>query len=295
MEGDAVPSYRRIKRAHQMCKEFSMLRLRSFASVTGAAVATAVVVAVAVATTTNADPALLVGDYATGDFSQWPTVQVINYNDSGKDYVPSYSASIVQDPARGNVARFEVRSGDVPPFGGGERAEVQGDSSSTGGAEGQTRWYRFSTKFDPSFPMNHADLGWGVTNQWHQGSSVGSPPVSWTVDKKDGYWSLTIEKQSAPGVFLQSFSIFDTPLSVGQWHDVMMEIHWSTSDEEGWIKLWHNGVRQTLANGADTYFGRTLIPGAPTVYYKEGMYRQPTAATDVVFHTGFSSFDSEPS
>lgn len=269
-----------------------MPRLRMFASLAGAVTATAVVVAVTVAPTTDADALLFVGDYSTGDFSQWPTVQTKGYNESGKDYVSNYSASIVRDPARGDVARFEVRPGDVPPFGGGERAEVQGDSS-TGGAEGQTRWYRFSTKFDPSFPMNHAELGWGVTNQWHQGSNLGSPPVSWTVDKKDGYWSLSIEKQSAPGVFIQTFSIFDTPLNVGQWHDVMMEIHWSTSDDRGWIKLWHNGVRQKLGNNDDTYFGRTLIPGAPTVYYKEGMYRQATAATDIVFHTGFSSTDRD--
>jgi hypothetical protein len=271
-----------------------MLRLRSFASVAGAAVATTAVIAVAVAPPTDADPPLFLGDYATGNFSQWPTVQTRDYNGSGNDYAPSYSASIVQDAAKGDVARYEVRAGDVPPFGGGERAEVQGDSATTGGVEGQTRWYRFSTKFDPSFPMNHAELGWGVTNQWHQSSSSGSPPVSWTVDKKNGYWSLSIEKQSAPSVFLQTFSIFDTPLNVGQWHDVMMEIHWSASDEKGWIRLWLNGVRQTFTNGADTYFVRTLIPGAPTVYYKEGMYREPTASTDIVFHTGFSSGDSGP-
>lgn len=265
--------------------------LRRFTLLAGGVVTTAVLTAVTIAPPTEAEPLLFLGDYSTGNFSQWPTVQTRNYNDTGGEYVPSYSASIVQDPERGNVARFEVRPGDVPPFGGGERAEVQGNSS-TGGAEGDTRWYRFSTKFDPSFPMNHAELGWGVTNQWHQGSSLGSPPISWTVDKTDGFWSLSIEKQSAPGVFISTFPIFETPLNVGQWHDVMMEIHWSVSDDKGWIKLWHNGVRQTLVTGGDTYFGRTLIPGAPTVYYKEGMYRRATGATDVVFHTGFSSAES---
>ncbi|WP_235632706.1 polysaccharide lyase [Mycolicibacterium fluoranthenivorans] len=236
--------------------------------------------------------ALFSGDYATGNFSQWPTVQVRGYNSDGKDYVPSYSAGIVTDPVKGNVARFEVRPGDVPPFGGGERAEVQGGAADTGGAEGQTRWYRFSTKFDPTFPMNHGDLGWGVTNQWHQDGSAGSPPVSWTVDGRNGYWSLTIEKQSSPGVWVDTFSIFDTPLDVGQWHDVTMQINWSASDEKGWIRLWHNGVRQTFGNGSDTYFVRTLVPGDADVYYKEGMYRKPTTSTDIVYHAGFRSADS---
>ena len=262
---------------------------RTFACAVSATVAVGVLLAPA----TAAEPPLFAGDYSTGNFSQWPSVQTIGYNDSGADFVPSYSASVVSDPAKGDVARFEVRPGDVPPFGGGERAEVQGDATTTGGSEGQTRWYRFSTKFDPSFPMNHADLGWGATNQWHPTSSTGSPPVGWTVGEKNGFWSLTVEPQSAPGAYLGSFSIFDTPLDVGQWHDVMMEIHWSESDDKGSIRLWLNGIRQTFLNGADTYRVRTLVPGAGAVYYKEGMYRKPMGSTDIVFHTSFSSADSQ--
>ncbi len=244
--------------------------------------------------TPRAEPAtsLFAGDYATGDFSQWLTVQTKSYNGSGADYTPGYPAAIVRDPM-GDVARFEVRKGDVPPFGGGERAEVQGDTSATGGAEGEVRWYRFSTKFDPSFPRNHADLGWGVTNQWHPDSDVGSPPVSWTVGMRNGYWSLTVSKQSAPDVYLDTFSIFDTPLAPGQWHDVKMQICWSESDTVGSIKLWLNGVPQEFTDGSYTYVGRTLIPGTSSVYYKEGMYRAPMAPTDIVYHGGFRSAATE--
>ncbi len=49
-----------------------------------------------------------------------------------------------------------------------------------------------------------------------------------------------------------------------------MQVHFSTSDTTGWIRLWLGGVRQTFLNGADTYFVRTLVPGTTTVYYKEG-------------------------
>ena len=135
------------------------------------AVAAAVVLTVSVTPLAAAAAPLFTGDYATGDFSQWRYVQNRAYNGSGKDYVPSYPATIVQDMAKGNVARFEVRAGDAPPFGGVERSEVQADAATTGGAEGQDRWYRFSTKFDPTFPQNHADLGWAVTNQWHPNES----------------------------------------------------------------------------------------------------------------------------
>jgi hypothetical protein len=262
-----------------------MFRLRPrLLLVTPVAVAAAVVITVSPAAPAAAAP-LFIGDYATGDFSQWPTVQNKTYNASGKDYVPTYSATIVQDPAKGKVPRFDDRAGDVPTFGGGEPSQESGDTVA-GGSDGQTRWYRFSTKFDPTFPQNHADLGWALTNQWPDGGGR-SPRLSWEVDMKNGYWSLAITKPS------QSYSIFDTPLNVGQWHDVMMQIHWSPSDTEGWIKLWHNGVQQTFVNGADTYFVGTLSASGRSVYYKEGMYRQPMAPTDIVYHTGFRSADSE--
>lgn len=254
------------------------------------AIAAALAIALSAVPEAAADP-LFVGDYSTGNFSQWTTVQVRGYNDDAADYMPRYSARIVADPQRGSVARYEVRPGDVPPFGGGERAEVQGGTV-TGGAEGQTRWYRFSTKFDPSYPTDHADLGWAVTNQWHAYAG-GSPPVSWTTSMKNGYWSLTIERQDAPNSYLQTLSIFDVPLELGQWHDVTMQINWSSSDSDGWIRLWHNGVRQHFVDGTDTYFVRTLIPGTNDVYYKEGVYRKPTSSTDIVYHTGFRSASSE--
>ncbi|QYB08126.1 polysaccharide lyase [Rhodococcus sp. USK10] len=229
---------------------------------------------------------IFTGDYSSGDFSQWPSVQTLDYNGPGTGYVSGYSASIVSDAIYGKAARFEVRSGDVPSFGGGERSEVAAEDN-TGGFEGQTRWYQFSTKFDSAFPQNHATLGWGLTNQWHQDAGIGSPPVAWSVGQRDGYWSLVVQKQSAPGVYLDTPTLFETPLDVGRWHDVQMQINWSASDTAGWIKLWLNGVPQTFTNGADTYFVRTLIPGTTTVYYKEGYYRQPMQPTGVVFHTGF--------
>jgi hypothetical protein len=182
------------------------------------------------------------------------------------------------------VARFEVRAGDSPAFGGGERSQV-GASDLTGGIAGQTLWYKFSTKFDPSFPQNHADLGWGVTNAWHPNSDTGSSPFQFAVGQRNGYWSLAIQQQSAPGVYLKTFTIWEVPLGT-DWHDVKLEVHFSTSDTQGWIKLWHNGVQQTFTNGADTYYVRTLIPGTTTVYYKEGLYREPTTPTDIVYMTG---------
>ena len=90
-----------------------MFRLpRALASVAVTAVAAAVVITVPVTPVAEAAATLFVGDYSTGDFSQWPSVQNRGYNGDGVDYVPTYSATVVDDPSKGKAARFEVRSGD---------------------------------------------------------------------------------------------------------------------------------------------------------------------------------------
>ena len=78
---------------------------------------------------------MFIGDYSTGDFSQWAMVQNRGYNGPGVGYVPTYSATVVTDPAKGKAARFELRSGDrpAPGFAGGERSEVGSTAAETGG------------------------------------------------------------------------------------------------------------------------------------------------------------------
>ncbi len=257
------------------------------------AVVTAVVIAVPATPDAVAADRLFTGDYSTGDFSQWPDIGTKFWTDpangdlkSTEGYQPTYPATIVDDPVKGKVARYEVRSGDGTD--GKEASQVTATSAQTGGTEGQIRWYAFSTKFDPTFPMNHASLGWGLTNQWHEGADMGgSPPFGMYVDQLNGNWSLTIQKQSAPAVYLDVFPIWNTPLNNGNWHDIKMEVMFSTSDATGWIRLWHNGVRQKFLDGTDTFHVRTLIPGTTSVYYKEGYYREQMAPTGIVYQSGF--------
>ncbi|OKH69928.1 hypothetical protein EB72_26750 [Mycobacterium sp. SWH-M1] len=230
---------------------------------------------------------MFTGDYSTGDFSQWSSVQNKSYNGPGADYRPTYSATVVSDPVKGRAARFEVRAGDWPGFAGGERSDVGSDQNQTGGTEGQVRWYRFSTMFDPTFPQNHADLGWGVTNGWHPDSSVGSAGFEWGVGARNGFWSLVVDEQTRPGVYVRDYTVFETPLDVGRWHDVVMQVKWSTDPTVGWIRLWHNGVRQLFAGGSDTLALSTLVPGSTNCYYKEGYYREAMQPTGIVYHAGF--------
>ncbi len=220
-------------------------------------------------------PALFVGDYATEDFSQWDNLQnrLVNAPPSGWPATGNYPAQIVYDPERGYVARFEVRPGDRPSFDPSsvDRSEVGALGGTTGGGEGDLRWYSFSVKFDPTFPEDTAR--WGVlTNQRHS-NAPGAPPVAWyAVGDK---WQLIASPQSSPGVYLGNQVLWETSIAPGEWHDIKMAIDFSTSDNTGYVQVWHNGERQQLTNGTDTYQIRTLTPGYdnPTTYYKQGIYR----------------------
>ena len=116
----------------------------------------------------------------------------------GVDYVPTYSATVVDDSAKGRRPGSRSVPAMSPISVAVNGREVGSDESDTGGTEGQTRWYQFSTKFDPTFPQNHADLGWGATNRWHPDTSVGSAAVDWEVGMRNGYWSLTSKNSPVP-------------------------------------------------------------------------------------------------
>ncbi|WP_418602704.1 heparin lyase I family protein [Mycolicibacterium sp. SCSIO 43805] len=243
----------------------------------------------------NAARTLFIGDYSTGDFSQWPLMATKFYGGPtnmlpGASYEQEYPATVVDDPVKGKAARYEVRQRDF--VGTTESAQVTTTISDTGGHEGQTTWYTFSARFDESFPQNHGTLGWGVTNQWHDGANEGgSPPISMNVGMRNGHWSLGIVPQNSPGdPDGDAYSIWDVPLGT-KWHDIKLQIHWSSRN--GWIRLWHNGVRQSLLGSVDTFEVPTLIPGTDSVYYKEGYYRKPMMPTGVVYLSGFSSATDE--
>lgn len=229
---------------------------------------------------------IFLGDYSTGNFSQWPTVQNVIYNSSGSGYpaTGNYQAAIENDATYGKAARFEVRDGDSP-FLGTERSEVQAGTN-TGGAGGDIRWYEFATKFDTTFP--NLTTNWGLVNQWHGDDGTSSPPVAWNVDRNSGQWTLTINRQSSPGVFLSSDEPLSLSLNKGVWQHITMRIVWSTSDVTGSVQVWLNQVRQTFTDASQTYVARTLVGGGTGSYYKEGHYRDgANTATAIVWHTGF--------
>lgn len=261
-------------------------------------------------TTTAAGHPIFTGDYSTGDFRQWDSVQNVDYNSDGATYTPKlhtnpvdgqtyYPLSLQNDQTYGKAARFEVHGGDYPGFVSGDRSEVGDNSGVSGGAAGQTRWYHLAIKLDPNFPADHTYPNWASLSQWHMTGAGGSGPFGFTCGQA-GYITFVVEPQSSPMTFLgNNGAIWKIPYGNGTWHDFIIKVVYSTSDSVGEIQLWHNGVQQTFiadnnygtGAGTTTYHVRTLVPNAgDSVYYKEGYYRARDIPTPgVVYHAGFRS------
>jgi hypothetical protein len=265
----------------------------------------------------SADPGnmtrIFTGDFCTGDFSQWNQIVTKLPVRDPKLYTPqTYPAQVIrEDKGCGYVARFEVRTGDVPSFGGGERSEVFAPTEAgVHAADGETVWYAFSIKFDPTFPSDHAKLGWGDVIQWHDSTDPASkwPPVlemGWAAagydpgEVTDGYWWLTQAPQNPPGTYLIPFGsqrLLKLPLNRGQWQDFKMQIKVSSDPAQGFVRVWYNGEPQILLGGSTTFTGQTMVPTAPGVKVQLGYYRQNgIVPTGIVYHAGFRMADSEAS
>jgi Polysaccharide lyase len=205
-------------------------------------------------------PVLFNGDWETGDLSQWDMIQ----------RVADDRITIAQDPRRqGNFAgRFEVRPGDnigdTSP-----RAEV---ASYLHEQEGEERYYRWFTYFDPNFPTEYED-DFITFTQWR------------AVDEHDAYtafmvWGDEIELR-------RDGTRWSTPLVKGVWHEFIYHVKWSPDPNVGFIELWYDGELVFPKFNIETMGGS---PGdAVENYVKQGLYKEDNIPTGVLYHDGFVS------
>jgi hypothetical protein len=211
---------------------------------------------------------LFVGDFDTGDFSQWQTCQAKGYNGrcrgigAGNDTMRILEGA---DAHQGRyAARFTIRPGDVPPFGGGERSEVQSNAEGALVHEGDERWYQWSMKFPEDFP-NPTGV-WFIVLQWH--SASGSPPLAINIDR-DG--KVAIGGDGLKGEPRRAIG----PVRRGEWVDYTLHVKFSRDHDTGFIEAWENGV-QTVPR----YNRASMVDGEN--YLKQGVYRDRGPATWVM-------------
>lgn len=200
------------------------------------------------------------GDYETGSLSQWPIVQK----------VASDRIQIAQDPTRQGkyAARFEVRPGDnignTSP-----RAEVAAELHEQ---EGDERYYRWFTYFDPAFPTNFENSFITFT-QWRSTNESGAYSSFML-------WGDEIELRL-------DGTRWEAPLVKGVWHEFIYHVKWSADPNVGFIELWYDGQLVMPKTAAKTMYGNP--GGGIENYVKQGLYKSDEIPTGVLYHDGFVS------
>ncbi|HVL86004.1 MAG TPA: polysaccharide lyase [Pseudonocardia sp.] len=201
---------------------------------------------------------LFVGDYETGDLTQWDTCQSRNVNSSCANADP-YSTQLMAVGARQGAfaTRFVVRDGDVPEFGGGERAEVSTHHPGAMTREGDERWYQWSMYLPEGF--RHPGGWWFIVMQWHAGH--GSPPLE---------VGITPEGNVALGGLGGTEQVVG-PVRTGQWVDYTLHVRFANSASSGFVEAWENGVQTVPLTP------RATMNSAEN-YLKQGIYRDDQAS-----------------
>lgn len=209
---------------------------------------------------------LFVGDYETGGFGQWDVCQTATINAPCSDFGRGDRTMriVTTDVRQGRYAAdFDVRPGDVPEFGGSERAEVRSDAAGAVVYEGAERWYQWSMKFPADF-KNPTGM-WFIVMQWHAG--LGSPPLAINVGAKG---TVDIGGDGVDADQVRTIG----PVLRGEWVDYTMHVKFSRSADSGFVEAWENG-KQTVARTA-----RATMRG-DSLELKQGIYRDTGPPTSL--------------
>ncbi|MHC9294316.1 polysaccharide lyase [Mycobacterium sp. LTG2003] len=225
------------------------------------------------------------GDYDTGDLSQWAMLQTRGWNKAPGKYC-GYNACVL-DGGAGHVtaARFEIRDGDVPPFGGGIRSEVRTAGQPASGAsvrEGDERWYELSVRFDESFRNPRTGPhDWFVIMQWLPDDD--SIPALTLQVSLDGRLELGGDARSVQ--FRRPIGDIDR----GSWVDYVLHVRFSADPDAGFVEVWRNGQLSVPLHH------RPTLGMAESSYLKQGVYRSPDSiGTQVLWHDGLRVIDPGP-
>ncbi len=197
------------------------------------------------------------GDFETGDLSQWSEIQEVSPD----------RLALVPDAREGKYAlKATVVLGDDPINASGNRNELAVNTNEPTGSE---FFYKWSTKFDESYPSNAA---WQLFAQWHHTGLTGSPPVQFVVKGEQ----MRLE------VGPNGNAVWTAPLERGKWRDFVFHVKWSPDASVGFVELYLDGALVLPKTMAQTQFSGQLN------YLKVGLYRsEAIGPTGIVYHDGW--------
>jgi len=220
---------------------------------------------------TTAAP-LWVGDWETGNLSQWNQAQT----------KPGGITVVTSPLDQGRyAAKFIVHPGDDPINSSGERAEVR---RTTGESEGQERWWSWSTRFDSSYDYEVGSGTWNIFTQWHDGADRGcSPPMFFDVSAgrlrmgaRGGVADYSGGHCTAPTSTKWDLG----PLAKDHWYHFLFHVRWSSSANTGFVELWLDNQPIVPRTSVATLYA------GDNVYFKQGLYRSESVKTATLYHDG---------
>jgi hypothetical protein len=228
------------------------------------------------------------------------------------------SFAIVSNPVRqGRYAAKVVVQQGYSPFGWNESTEAAAGFTDQG--EGTDYYYAWSTMFDSSW---HTPYGWGDIVQFYTDNYDkfgGPPPVSLDANGSSVTLSVLAGRFDEPAPdsdpyrgwythpgastpswigysFNQNYTVLNT-LSLGQWNDFVMHVHWS--GHNGQIQMWHRLPGQSWIEVADLQVPTLRYDAQTNVsddigLIKQGFYRQSYCEQPTVLTACNSAMGLQP-
>jgi len=207
---------------------------------------------------------LRLGDFETGDLSQWNT----------KLLCFDHSAKIVEDNVRAGkyAVRLETRIEDPDCF--KHRAMLLWDGSVVGGFNAE-RWYGFSIFIPSSDIDDDYHEGWAGFNHQYQSCNSASSPFNVRRNHDKTYFVVRYDKRTCAEVNAKVTgkssdyeNMYEMTTIKGRWVDWVIHAKYSI-EEDGIIEIWRDGQKVATHKGPNYY----LNPGTSSAEFKLGPYK----------------------
>jgi MYXO-CTERM domain-containing protein len=199
------------------------------------------------------------GDFETNDLSQWGST--LNLKTGQRTNITVVSSTVREGKY---AAQLVVHPDDLWPN-GHNRVELHQDGKRTG--EGETTF--FSWYFH--LPVNvtlHEDIGY-----WETNGPDYQQTMAFFVEPKNAATQISF-RTNKPSSKIH----WTAPLSVGQWHQLAVEIFWSQNATSGKVSVWLDGAMVVDHVTAQTK------PNAASVFTQVGFHRDSTnPSVDTIF------------
>ncbi len=231
------------------------------------------------------------GGFETGDTTQWAGI------DWNLERPLDEQLQIVTDTVRQGMYAVKtiVHDGDEFLDTGGER--IQFESPGPREHEGDDYWYAWSTLFPEEWqPPNE----WLLIADWHATYPDVCQPLQFELDNANALSVRILTGDvtgydcfDGPGTALQKTAVIIPHITLGEWHDFVIHVEWTTSGN-GSIEVWHKLESDAgFAKVLDWHDIPTLQyqgdPAQPdTPYFILAHYRdESNTHTSVLYHDGF--------